>query len=215
MAPLLFLLFIDTVTDSLLTNHALFMDDLSVWESASSKEDASKAVQEAVDHVSEWSRVNKLSLNPTKCEVTYFSSGSADAKWKPHLRLHGGPMPFNATPRFLGVKLDRGLTFHPHVEEITLKATKRTKLLRAVSSKNWGWQKKSLRKIYQATQRSLMDCSGPPWQSFHASVQRSSKSSRRRKTRHCVQSQVTRVPHPLKLSELKAASRAMPPTVNV
>ena len=147
------------------------MDDLSVWESASSKEDASKAVQEAVDHVSEWSRVNKLSLNPTKCEVTYFSSGSADAKWKPHLRLHGGPMPFNATPRLLGVKLDRGLTFSPHVEEITLKAAKRTKLLRAVSSKNWGWQKKSLRKIYQATQRSLMDYSDPPWQSHLSSTQ--------------------------------------------
>ena len=113
LAPLLFLLFIDEVTKNLPAEHALFVDDLSVWSCDNNKEKAVERVQKAIDHVAEWSRKFKLSLNQTKCEVTFFASGTTEARWKPTLRLNDEVMPFNPTPKFLGIKMDRGLTFAP------------------------------------------------------------------------------------------------------
>ena len=164
LAPLLFLLFIDEVTKNLPAEHALFVDDLSVWSCDNNKEKAVERVQKAIDHVAEWSRKFKLSLNQTKCEVTFFASGTTEARWKPTLRLNDEVMPFNPTPKFLGIKMDRGLTFAPHAEEISQKVSKRTNLIRAVATRDWGWQKKTLRKIYIATQRSVLDYAAPAWE---------------------------------------------------
>ena len=136
LAPLLFLLFIDEVTKNLPAEHALFVDDLSVWSCDNNKEKAVERVQKAIDHVAEWSRKFKLSLNQTKCEVAFFASGTTEARWKPTLRLNDEVMPFNPTPKFLGIKMDRGLTFAPHAEEISQKVSKRTNLIRAVATRD-------------------------------------------------------------------------------
>ena len=66
-------------------------------------------------------------------------------------------MPFNPTPKFLGVKIYTGLTFAPHAEEVSQKVSKRTNLIRAVATPDWGWQKMTLRQIYIAIQRNVLD----------------------------------------------------------
>ena len=72
-------------------------------------------------------------------------------------------MPLNPTPKFLGVKMDRGLTFAPHAEEVSQKVSKRTNLIR--SSNPWlGLPKKILRKKYIATQGRVLDYAAPAWQ---------------------------------------------------
>ena len=89
VAPLLFLLFIDDITKDLPANHALFVDDLSIWTTDHDKHKAITAAQDAIDHIAAWSRMNKLGLNLSKCETATFSSGSCDAKWQPKLALDG------------------------------------------------------------------------------------------------------------------------------
>ena len=72
LSPLLFLLFIDDVTNRLPPECALFMDDLSVWSSNSDRNIAAAEVQNAVNEVDSWSSENKFQLNVQKCEVSYF-----------------------------------------------------------------------------------------------------------------------------------------------
>ena len=79
VAPLLFLLFIDDITKDLPANHALFIDDLSIWTTDRDKPKTIVAAQNAIDHITAWSRKNKLGLNLSKCETATFSSGSVDA----------------------------------------------------------------------------------------------------------------------------------------
>ena len=171
VAPLLFLLFIDDITKDLPANHALFVDDLSIWTTDHDKHKAIAAAQDAIDHIAAWSRMNKLGLNLSKCETATFSSGSCDAKWQPKLALDGKPVPFNPTPKLVGVKLDRTLSFGPHVDDITQKVGKRTNLLKAVGSREWGWKKKTLRKVYVATQRSAFDYAGAAWHPYLSNTQ--------------------------------------------
>ena len=171
VAPLLFLLFIDDITKDVPANHALFIDDLSIWTTDRDKPKTIVAAQNAIDHITAWSRKNKLGLNLSKCETATFSSGSVDANWKPRLTLDGKPVPFNATPKLVGVKLDRTLSFGPHVKDVTQKIGKRTNLLKAVGSREWGWKKKTLRKVYVSTQRSVLDYAGAAWHPYLSNTQ--------------------------------------------
>ena len=170
LAPLPFLLFIDPDTNGLQKDHALFMDDLSVWSANQDKGIATERIQNAVNHVVEWSKENKLTLNTQKCEAAYFSAGSTDANWKPPLHIDNVAMPFNPTPKFFGVRIDKTLSFGAQVEDVTQKVKKRTSLLRAAASRDWGWHKKTLRRVFQSTQRSVMDYAAPGWQPFLSST---------------------------------------------
>ena len=107
----------------------------------------------------------------SKCETATFPSGSCDAKWQPKLALDGKPVPFIPTPKLVGVKLDRNLSFGPHVDDITQKVGKRTNLLKAVGSREWGWKKKTLRKVFVATQRSAFDYAGAAWHPYLSNTQ--------------------------------------------
>ena len=146
------------------------MDDLSVWSANQDKGIATERIQRAVNNVVEWSKENKLTLNTQKCEAAYFSAGSTDANWKPPFHNDNVAMPFNPTPKFLGVRMDKTLPFGAQFEDVTQKFKKRTSLLRAAASRDRGWHKKTLRRVFQSTQRSLMDYAAPGWQPFLSST---------------------------------------------
>ena len=145
------------------------MDDLFVWLANQDKGIATERMQNAVNHVVERSKENKLTLNTQKCEAAYFSAGSTDANWRPPLHIDNEAMPFNPTPKLLGVRMDKTLSFRAQVKDGRRKF-KRTSLLRAAASRDWGWHKKTLRRVLQSTQRSLMDYAAPGWQPFLSST---------------------------------------------
>ncbi len=83
---------------------------------------AEQELQHAV--TTEWSTSKKTVLDADKCEVTLFSTISHEANWQPtviaiNTRLHHNPQ-----PKFLGVTLDRLLTFGPHIQSDSKKDAK-------------------------------------------------------------------------------------------
>ncbi len=129
-------------------NNAAFVDDLTLWASDHCKEAALQRVQDAINVVAAWSDQNKMKLNVSKCELSFFASGSCDAKWEPTATLYGQAMPFSANPKFLGVHLDRTLYFTKQTEVVVNKVDKRCRLLSAIATKSWGWNKKNLGNVY-------------------------------------------------------------------
>jgi ribonuclease HI len=121
-------------------------------------------VQQAITNIQNWSLSKKLQLNPNKCEVAAFSNGSADAQWQPTILLNGQILRFNPTPKFLGVTLDRSLTFRAQVNEVANRASRRCRMLAAVAGKDWGWRAVYLRRLYDSTIRSVIRYCGPAWQ---------------------------------------------------
>ena len=77
-------------------------------------------------------------------------------------------MPFNKTPKFLGVHLDRELTFVKHVTEIATRAKSKLRMLSALTHTTWGCLKQDLMKVYIAHIRSVMDYAAPGWQPWLA-----------------------------------------------
>jgi len=70
LAPLLFLLFVNDLSDWITANIKLFADDTKIWQSRSSKED-SVTLQDDLHSLSKWSNRWLLKFNLGKCKVMH------------------------------------------------------------------------------------------------------------------------------------------------
>ena len=178
LSPILFLFFINDLVDDLPEGVmcSLFADDAAIYCSHTSLEEAQKLLQKAVTVVENWSIKNKLDLNISKSCTFFFSTDPGEAKWRPNINLLGTKMRFGEgpkekNPKFLGVTLDRTLSFNDHVENVCERVTSRCRMLACLASRTWGWKKHSLRRVFTATQRSIMEYAAAAWQPFCTKTQ--------------------------------------------
>jgi ribonuclease HI len=173
LSPLLFLFFIDDLHQLIPdgVDIAMFADDASVWSEDPDLNRAAARIQEVAERIEEWSRKKKMMINVSKSEVAVFTNCTNEAKWRPNIKMLGNDVPFNPSPKFLGVYLDRSLSFQEHVTQTTKKASTRLRILACLASKEWGWSKLNLKRIFMATYRSVLDYAGAAWQPFLSNTQ--------------------------------------------
>ena len=113
LSPLLFLFYINSLAEILPrdTLNALFADDVGILATAPTIKAAEKLAQDTVNVVVKWSKENRLMLNSTKSESSLFTTNRKEARESIDIFIDGKKVPFNSTPKFLGVHLDRELTF--------------------------------------------------------------------------------------------------------
>ncbi len=143
---------------------ALFADDVSLISSFRNKFVAEKELQRAFTAVAKWSTSKKMVLNVNKCEVTFFSTNFHEVNWQLTIIANNTRLLHNPQPKFLGVTLDRLLTFGPHTQSISIKAAARCRVLTSLTAKEWGWRKDQLMKVYKVLQLSLLPYAAPVWQ---------------------------------------------------
>ena len=107
-----------------------------------------EASQEALFRLECWSEYWCLSINPRKCEASFFSVDPHQANLQPNLLLLGSRLRFYPTPTSLGVTFDRTLSFSKHVSSLKAKFFPRLKALRCISASSWGPSKESLSLLY-------------------------------------------------------------------
>ena len=166
--PVLFSLFINDLPVSLPSSVScsLYDNDLAIWSFSPSVPTAVEAKQGALFRLERWSEYWCLPLNPSKCEVSFFSVDPHQAHLQPNLLLLGSRLRFNPTPTFLGVSFDRTLSFSKHVSSLKAKFFPRLKALRCISASSWGPSKESLSVQYKSFLRSLLTYASPGWFPF-------------------------------------------------
>tara|TARA_B110001454_G_scaffold192176_1_gene192306 strand:+ start:1042 stop:4992 length:3951 start_codon:yes stop_codon:yes gene_type:complete len=178
LSPLLFILFINDITKDIPADveSPLFADDASLCAMHENLDVAQDRLQVAVSAVEQWSLDNKLDLNVKKSCTFHFSNHSGEARWRPNIHLLGKRMNYGEgdkgkNPKFLGVTLDRTLSFNDHVTDVCFRVTSRCKMLFCLASRNWGWRKRNLRSIYITMQRSILDYAAAGWQPWLTKTQ--------------------------------------------
>ena len=85
LGPVLFSLYINDLPTFLPTSvkTSLYADDLAIWASSPSVECATSIVQAALNRLVEWSSKWRLSLNPLKCETSFFSLDPYQSRIQP------------------------------------------------------------------------------------------------------------------------------------
>ena len=115
LSPLLFLVFIDDLAHALLQIPGimsfLYADDIAIIA------DTPEALQAGLDAISRWAANWRMSFGAgaAKSAVMQFPRGRGEGESP--FTLAGRALPWVSEYRYLGVVIDRGLTFRPHVTD--------------------------------------------------------------------------------------------------
>ena len=105
----------------------------------------------------------RLKLSHTKTVTTAFHLNNREVKRELKVYNNGGILPFCPTPTYVGVKLDRSLTFRHHLVALRKKLSSRVTLLRRLVGSGWGAGAKTLRIATLSLVHSTAEYCAPVW----------------------------------------------------
>ena len=76
-------------------------------------------------------------MNTTKTVSAVFHLNNKEAKHELKVNFNNETLPFCSEPKYLGVTLDRSLTYRRHLESLRKKLTSRIALLRRLAGSGW------------------------------------------------------------------------------
>ena len=117
LSPTLFLIFIRDILHRM-PKHiqgANYSDDLALWYSEECITTANYRLQQALQVIESWARSWLVKVNEKKTIFTIF--GLFNQKYSVHLKLNGQTLQQEDTPTYLGVTLDRRLTWKNQLQK--------------------------------------------------------------------------------------------------
>ena len=105
----------------------------------------------------------KLKLSSTKTVSAVFHLNNKEAKRELKVNFNNETLPFCSEPKYLGVSLDRSLTYRQHLESLRKKLTSRDALLRRLSGSGWGAGATTLRTATLALVHATAEYCAPVW----------------------------------------------------
>lgn len=111
----------------------------------------------------EYFRTWKLRPNPNKTEVACFHLNNRLANQKLNIYLDGVKLKHNEHPQYLGVTLDRSLTFKSHLQKTAAKVRTRNNILQQIAGSSWGADAQVLRTTALSLVYSAAEYCAPVW----------------------------------------------------
>ena len=144
LAPLLFNIYTYDLP-SMISSKFAYADDLALLHSSGNWKDLEGTLSQDMSTLSAYLQTWRLKLSHTKTVTTAFHLNNREAKRELKVYNNGRLLPFCPTPTYLGVKLDRSLTFRHHLVALRKKLSSRVTLLRRIVGSGWGAGAKTLR----------------------------------------------------------------------
>jgi ribonuclease HI len=156
ISSLLFLIMINDIPPGLDgTEISLFADDSALFATGKNKKLLEDKIQMSLNRIQNWCNFNGFKISISKTTAVLFTNEKTKSVC--NLELNGQKIEMTESAKFLGVILDKKLTWKHHIEHLISKCQKRLNLMRAVSGSKWGASKKALLMIYRALIRPVLD----------------------------------------------------------
>ena len=175
VSPLLWLLFVNDITDALRQavpelQVSLYADDLALCVRGSNPARLTERMQTALDAVERWAERWSVVVNVSKTESVLISTHPRECagKYQPQLTIAGEPVRCNPEPVFLGVTFDPTLTFTAHARRVCERVARRTGLLRRLRGTSWAARQDLLLLVYKAYVLPTTLYGASTWASFAA-----------------------------------------------
>ena len=125
LGPLLFLLYINDICNSSeLLDFFLFADDTSLRHSSDNLENLETTFNQELENVNDWLLANKLSLNVSKSNFVLFHPKQKKINRTLLLRINNDKIEESNCTKYLGVLIDKHLTWKSHINMIRTKLSK-------------------------------------------------------------------------------------------
>ncbi|GBN13709.1 putative RNA-directed DNA polymerase from transposon X-element, partial [Araneus ventricosus] len=161
VGPYLFNIYVNDIPSprNCQTKICLFADDTAVMSTGAS-DHVMTSLNDYLDQLGRWLIRWKVQVNSDKCQSVYFTRRRSTPSPP---KLYRRPIPWRDETKYLGVMLDKRLTYKTHVDEVRNKVTAVNIKLYYVMGKN---SKLSLRNkllLYKTLLRPIMSYASPVW----------------------------------------------------
>lgn len=155
MSPVLFNIYTSELHE--LTNGEVtlvqFADDFSLMITGRNVEEVRTKTQQVVNMFSERTRRLCFEINPTKTKIVLFHGGNHTFD----VRLNGVMVEVVKSHKYLGITIDRFLSFGEHVRTVRRKIDERLKMLKIISSVRHGGHPQTMNMLFTALIRNYVE----------------------------------------------------------
>ena len=162
LASLLFKIYIYNL-HSIASKKYAYADDLSILYSSGDWKVLERTLIEDMTTLSAYLQTWLLKLSHAKTVTEAFHLHNRKAKRELKAKNNNKILPFCPVPTYLGVKLDRVLTYRHHLETLHKKLSTRVSLLRRLLDSGWGAGAKILRTAASSLIYSTAEYCAPAW----------------------------------------------------
>ena len=169
LAPILFNIYTNDQPEFDDMRRFIYADDLCIATQSRRFEIIERRLSAALEHLTGYYKQNSLNANPGKTQVCAFHLNNHQAKRKLNIIWNNERLEHVDFPVYLGVTLDRTLSFAEHVKKLKSKVATRNNLLGKLANSNWGTDPKTLRTTALALCYSTAEYCSAVWaRSCHA-----------------------------------------------
>lgn len=183
LGPLLYLTYINDLGDLPLEGKiTLFADDTTILYAANTRSECTNAATRDLQIVSEYFRINKLTLNLTKTKAINFGHDKEDGS--EHLTITHNDQPIQLTQeiKYLGVTLDHKLRWHAHINSIAKKIASAVGVISKLSA---FLPSRVLKDLYFALVHSRIEYAAIGWGSANATHLKRIQTLQNRALKRC------------------------------
>ena len=122
LGPLLFMVYVNDISESLLSLTRLYADDSSLFYSATNLNDIEGIINHDLRILVNWAAQWLINFNPLKTEAILFTLKLLEQL--PHITFDGTPIKFVTEHKHLGITLSNNGQWHSHIDNIISNASK-------------------------------------------------------------------------------------------
>ena len=162
LAPFLFNIYTYDLPSTIFRKFA-YADDLPLLYSSRNWKDLEGTLSQDMSTLSAYLQTWRLKLSHTKTVTAAFHLNNRETKLELKFYNNNKLLTFCPTPTYLGVKLDRSLTFRHHLVALRKKLSSRVTLLRRLVGSGWSAGAKTLRIAILSLVYSTAEYCAPVW----------------------------------------------------
>lgn len=146
------------------TKTAVYADDTAIYTHSFNAQVATKQIQIHLDMILKFAKEWKIKINKTKTEYIIFSKKFTNIKIHQPLIIEGEKIPVTKNSvKYLGVYLDKTLSFAPHINQLVKKGHGCIRLLYPLLNKYSTLSVKNKKLLYTAIIRPILTYAAPVW----------------------------------------------------
>ena len=142
----------------------IYTDDLCIKAQYHTFQEVEQQIEEALGELTHYYRSNSLRANPDMTQVTAFHLRNREAKRSLQVSWNGVDLENTDTPKYLGVTLDRTLSYKTHIHNTKMKVATRNNLLKKLANSRWGTNARTIRTTALALCYSTAEYAAPVWE---------------------------------------------------
>ncbi|XP_043480509.1 uncharacterized protein LOC122510137 [Leptopilina heterotoma] len=158
LSPLLFNLSLSRIGEVMpgVVKWLMFADDLLLDITSKDLQSSLRLLEKAITDLTPWLAEVGLSISPGKSQLTIFSRANENFE-NCFIKIEDTVVSAQTDMTYLGIILDKKLTWQKHIREISQKATKTLNLIKSMTRISWGANPSSMLTVLKSLTRSHLE----------------------------------------------------------